>query len=84
MHFTTEYWHFVIEWFESLIWSNELKIYIDSDALEDYVRRSEEKVLPESMKTMVEYGNDGIMVSEAFSSCGVDKLIWCDKDIEAK
>lgn len=83
IEFHKRYGHHGPEWFDRVIWSDESRFQLVSDAPERCIRRSDERFHPECISTTVKHGGGGVMVWGAFSSAGVGELIRCEKSVNA-
>lgn len=78
------YGHHDSQWFQHVLWSDESRFELCTDAPQRCLRRSGERFNSECLSSTVKHGGGGIMVWGVFSASGVGELVRCDKPIIAK
>lgn len=67
-----------INFWKSMIWSDESRFCLVSDKPEKCIRRSNETFKPECLRKTVKF-DEGVMVWGCFSYSGVGALVWIDR-----
>ena len=67
----------------SVVWSDESRFQLHSDAQERCVQRSGEKYNSEWISATVKHGGRSAMAWGAFSAAGTGELLHCEKSINA-